>query len=130
MDIDLPQSRLQKIFSTIIDSDEKFLKYLTFLLTGDDNEVIHKSPDGEKEKIAGDEPKNNHHITGIPLFEKLMVAASRHPKRLDDVNYLVEKLWEEEMPDEKNPLRLDFEKLWEAFKPFTTKFNEHAAKNK
>jgi len=130
MDIDLPESRLHRIFSSIIDSDEKFLRYLTFLLTGEDNEIIHKNPDENNGKRPLDATKNYHSLNGIPLFEKLMVAASRYPKRLDDVNYLVKKLREEVMPDEQNPLRMEFEKLWEAFKPFTTKFNENEAENK
>lgn len=90
MEITLPDTRLGKIFKSIIDSQDKFIKYLTFILTGTDAEVIgnngnNRTKNGEPGAYAG-------WLQGAPVFEKLMLAASRYPERIESVNQLIKRL--------------------------------------
>lgn len=117
MDVKLPESRLGRIFSLIIDNRDKFLKYLTFLLTGEESSLISDSdlknaPDGNAGK--------NGLSDGTPLFEKMMLASSRNPSKLKSVDELVERL-KSENPEEKQIIDDDFEKFWSIFKEFVPK---------
>ncbi len=69
MEIELPNSRLNKIFSAIIDSREKFLKYLTFLLTGEETDLIGNAK-GKKDKTSAN-GNDAWAFTGTPVYEKI-----------------------------------------------------------
>ena len=113
MQIDLPESRLGRIFSSIINSKEKFLKYLTFLLTGDEAELIL---DVKKERGVAQKVFNSQlEIPGIPIFEKLMVAASRYPTRLKSINDLIQKLKSEQTEIREKIITPEFESFWNTF---------------
>jgi HKD family nuclease len=117
MEVELPESRLGRIFSLIIDNKDKFLKYLTFLLTGEENSIISGSDPigttkGSKESRV--------FFDGTPLFEKMMLAASRSPQKLKAVNDLVRRL-QSESPESEKIIDSDFEKFWAVFKEFAPK---------
>jgi len=117
MDIELPETRLNKIISSIIDSRDKFLKYLTFLLTGDGIEIItdtkEPSPDGPLGKMF-----KNWSIAGTPVFEKLLVAASRYPEKLKSINKLIKSLKSEAIKSEEQVITPEFEIFWQIFQKF------------
>lgn len=117
MKIDLPEIRLGRIFSLIIDNRDKFLKYLTFILSGEENSIISESNNGGKKSST---QASGSFFDGTPLFEKMMLAASRSPRKLKAVDELVEKLKSESVDTEKI-IEADFEKLWAVFKEFVPK---------
>jgi len=117
MEIELPESRLGRIFSLIIDNRDKFLKYLTFLLTGEETSLISDS-DGKK-TTNGNAGKYGF-LDGTPLFEKMMLASSRNPSKLKAVDELVERLKSERQEDSEI-IDKDFEKFWSIFKDFVPK---------
>ncbi len=103
----MPESRLDDIFKSIINSREKFLAYLRFLLTDDP----------PKEDVTGDGNGNGGggRRTGLemPIFEQLLITASRNPRRLIEVDRVITSLrdaqGESVVPD-------SFLNLWEVFK--------------
>jgi len=117
MEVELPESRLGRIFSLIIDNREKFLKYLTFLLTGEETSLIS---DSDMKKSAIGNAGKNGGLDGTPLFEKMMLASSRNPSKLKAVDDLVERL-KSEKQEEKEIIDNDFEKFWSIFKEFVPK---------
>jgi hypothetical protein len=120
MEIELPQSRLKRIFTNIINSREKFLKYLTFLLLGEESELIETNQSdletSVKESMNSD--SMDWSLQGIPVFEKLLLAASRYPKRLDSIDKLIEYLKAETAETGEQIVSEDFEALWSVFKSY------------
>ncbi|MBK7887260.1 MAG: hypothetical protein IPJ86_08135, partial [Bacteroidetes bacterium] len=73
-----------KIFSAIIDSREKFLKYLTFLLTGEETDLIGNAK-GNKDKSSANS-NDAWAFTGTPVYEKLLIASSRFPDKVKSID--------------------------------------------
>ena len=116
MKIELPGSRLNKIFTSIIDSKEKFLKYLAFILTGEETGVIDP---GEKGKKKNPHPQPDmFEFNGAPVFEKLLIAASRHPAKLASVEKLIERIKDETEETGDKIVSLEFEGFWNVFKTY------------
>jgi hypothetical protein len=112
MTIDLPGTRMDRIFRSIIDDKEKFFKYLAFLLGG-------STPD----PMLGDsqEPEAEEHDSGkVPnsfaasLYEEFLVAASRRPDRLRSAKRVIGRLKDEHTAN-SSILTEDFLKLWSVF---------------
>lgn len=117
MEIELPESRLNRIFTSIINSREKFLKYLTFLLTGEETDVISNTDRDNENKSAG-KAENVWGFSGTPVFEKLLVAASRYPNRLKSIDALIQRLKAESAPLDEPIITEEFESFWLVFKTF------------
>ena len=115
MDIELPGTRLNRIFTSIIDSKEKFLKYLTFLLTGEESELIDNNHT-EKSTTGGN--GQSFSIEGAPVYERLLIAASRFPGKLRSINNLIERLKQEARPEDEPIVTKDFEDFWGVFQNF------------
>jgi hypothetical protein len=115
MEIELPESRLRKIFSSIIDSREKFMQYLAFLLSGEDAQLISTS------KQIGETNSGDQHGTlllEMPVFEKLLLAASRNPVRIRSVDEMIQRI-QSERADGGEPIVSDeFIALWNVFKTY------------
>lgn len=116
MEIELPASRLNKIFSSIINSREKFLKYLTFLLTGEETEIIPSSKSPHKN--SKDNETNSQTYSGAPVYEKLLIAASRHPEKLKSIDTLIKRLKEESSEMKEPIITPEFEGFWHIFQTF------------
>lgn len=116
MNITLPQSRLNRIFTSIIDSREKFMKYLTFLLSGEDSQIINDVRSGQMNNMA-----DGHAVFGVngaPVYEQLLVAASRFPSKLTAIDKLIERL-KGESTDLKEPIITpEFESFWQVFRTY------------
>ncbi len=116
MEIELPKSRLNKIFTAIIDNKEKFLKYLTFLLTGEETDLI-KNADGNKNGSSGDS-NGQHTFLGTPVYEKLLIASSRFPEKLKSIDALVQRLKAECEDSTEQIVTPEFEGFWNVFQTF------------
>ena len=116
-DIELPGSRLKRIFTSVINSREKFLKYLTFLLLGEDPEIINNTllDKDSANNQSIDKKMGNWAFQGIPVFEKLLIAASRYPKKLPSIDRLIEYLKSETAETGEQIVTEDFESLWSVF---------------
>jgi hypothetical protein len=115
MEIELPASRLNKIFTSIIDSREKFLKYLAFLLTGEETGVIGDPGDN---KGGRNDDDNVWGFDDTPVFEKLMIAASRTPEKLTSIDKLIERIKDESASLSEPIITKEFEGFWSVFKDY------------
>ncbi len=106
----MPEGRLDDIFKSIINSREKFLAYLRFLLTDEPSKDI----------VTGD-GNGNGNSDGLgksmglemPIFEQLLITASRNPRRLIEVDRVITSLRDAK---DKSVVPDSFLALWEVFK--------------
>ncbi|MFN8257338.1 MAG: phospholipase D family protein [Bacteroidales bacterium] len=115
MKIELPDSRLNRIFTAIINSRDKFFRYLQFLLTGEENskiEITHQEQEHGKTSNGGSGTWN---VFGVPIYEKLLLAASRFPEKLKVVNHLIVRIKNETGEDDEPIITQEFESFWTKF---------------
>jgi len=113
MEIELPSGRFNKIFSSIIDSSDKFLKYLSFLITGEETSVIE--PGTNKSGIAY-KGFNHSLFDQLPIYEKLLIASSRYPEKLAAVDKLMQRLKDESPKNHESIISEEFEEFWQIFR--------------
>jgi len=111
----LPATRVSRILRSIINSRDRFFEYLRFLLADDaDKEPVGTEPD-ERGKSNGEAA--SIWDTSSPIFEQLLLSASRSPRRLKAIDYVIEQLRKE---DDEDPTRRvvpqEFLEFWHAFK--------------
>lgn len=111
--VDIPEERENVIFKNLINNKIKFYQYLQFIL----------SPEDFSESLIIDDEnsnaENNIHTKSStiqfrpPIYENLLLASSRNPEKLKEVNSIVERL--EKIDSE---IVQDFKPIWEVFKEF------------
>ena len=112
MDIDLPEERLGKIFSLLLQNQDRFFEYLRFLLA---QNLDKESFSPKKKGRGGDQSKS---ITIDAVYEDLLVAASRSPRKLKAVEGVLRMLQEESAENVIVPT--EFLELWEHFRGYVT----------
>jgi hypothetical protein len=116
MEIELPDSRLNKIFTSIISSRDKFYKYLAFLLTGEETNLIGNSGSLKDNSLLNAEGLFS--LGGIPIYEKLLIATSRYPEKLKSIDLLIQRLKNESADLEEPIISNEFESFWQIFQTF------------
>ena len=112
----LPVSRVSRILRSIINSRDRFFEYLRFLLADD----LAKEPVGTEPGEDGGE--SNGEVGSIwdistPIFEQLLLASSRSPRRLKAIDDVIQQLRKEEGEDyTSDVIPHEFLEFWEAFK--------------
>jgi hypothetical protein len=110
----LPAGRLDNILRRIIDSRDKFFDYLRFLLADEVRKEDLLSTAGEEGAAAAGEAGEGAFFH-MPIYEQLLLAASRSPRKLreidDIVSYLSGDGGEEVVP-------AGFHSFWEIFRTF------------
>jgi hypothetical protein len=123
MDIDLNDSRFSKIFSTIINNKSKFLSYLSFLLS-EETPKPHNEEEEETEDVDNltskqlGEGNAIAYFKGTPVYEKLLIAASKTPNKLKKIDDLIKRLEGEMEKDGKKIISEDFENMWDIFRQY------------
>jgi hypothetical protein len=105
----LPQSRLASVFKSIINSRDKFFAYLRLLLS---DEVTKDDIFAEPPDKNGSKTDNAAWDLDMPIFEQLLVTASRHPTRLSDLDRVITTLRE---AGGDSVIPQDFLTLWAVF---------------
>jgi len=90
VDIDMPASRGGKILRSLIADQEQFFRYLNFLLA--DGFEAPTGPGGADGKPGGRKDTRPPWEANAPLYEQLLLAASRRPKRLAEIDRLITQL--------------------------------------
>lgn len=88
--VDLPSHRKKTIFSSIIHSNDKFLQFIGFLLGSNTDQVLFK--DVESHKKGLNHIGKNWFNTHAQLYEEMLMAASRNPGKLLEIQKLIKKL--------------------------------------
>lgn len=115
LNITLPDSRMNSIFKSIIDNREKFLKYLSFLLSGTTPGPVDNEGNG---RAAGmNRGSDEKPFIAASLYENLLVAASRRPERLRSLEKIIDRL-KNQNPDSESILTDDFMRLWSVFQDY------------
>lgn len=112
----LPETRVSRILRSIINSRDRFFEYLRFLLAED----LNKEPVGaEAIDNGGNGNGDGASIWDMstPIFEQLLLAASRSPQRLKAIDDVIQQLRKEEGDNStSNVIPHEFLEFWEAFK--------------
>jgi hypothetical protein len=102
-------SREDLVLKQLINSEDKFLNYIRLLLQNE--------PDKEKWMAMEKTMANGRGIGGLdwemPIFEQLMIAASRYPEQLKRIDQLLKKL-----EDLDSIIPKEFLELWGQFSVF------------
>jgi hypothetical protein len=116
--IDLPQDRLDNILRKIIDSSDKFFDYLRFLLADEINkeDLLAAVTAGVPPQHSGDIADGWHFH--LPIYEQLLVTASRNPRRLMEVDEIIRHLTG---GDSETVIPETFLSFWEAFRSLIPK---------
>ena len=113
MDINIPEEREDLIFNRLINSKDKFYQYLQFLLSPNDlRNILEITSDNlmvsqtttELQKLFG---------MNSSIYEDLMIAASRDPNKLKEIDNVITKLKQIDSEVIK-----DFMPIWKVFKEF------------
>lgn len=110
----MPASRNDSIFKSIVNSRDKFFQYLCFLLSEDRSKgdlVDDGDPNGDN---GGDD--DAQWIADVPIFENLLVAASRDPRKLRSVDALIGRL-RDQGTDGDAIVPAEFLDFWDVFRP-------------
>jgi hypothetical protein len=117
----LPETRVSRILRSIINSRDRFFEYLRFLLAEDFNKgAISTEPDdGDRGNGNGNGNGDGTDIWDMstPIFEQLLLAASRSPQRLKAIDDVIQQLRKEEgEQSDSNIVPHEFLDFWESFK--------------
>ena len=117
-EIEVPASRLGRVFSEVIDSSDKFLKYLMTILN--DNELIESIDNSDEINSAPESQLKEKNLSPInyeaPLYEQLLQTASRNPEKLKVIDDTIIRLMEDTEKQEIVPE--EFLEMWSIFKTF------------
>ena len=108
--IALPEGRKQAIFRSIIENQEKFFQFIQFLL-GENPHHLEFTAEEKKIQPAYRGTKNNRKQEA-PLLEELMLAASREPEKLKEIDAIVKML---KTKESENLIPEDFNQFWQVF---------------
>jgi len=115
MDLEIPDEREDYIFNSLINSKDKFYQYLQFLLSPQDLRNKLQIDIGNNSDNDNSEINKLENIFGLnnPIYEALMIAASRDKKKLLEIDKVIKKL---EQIDKE--VIKDFMPIWTVFKEF------------
>ncbi len=112
------EERQSKIFRELFDSKEKLFKYISFLITNDDNEVINQPLITDNTKGKNDGIAEINDLTGLPIYEKLLIASSRMPHKLDAISRLINTLTQDTTEGTESLITKEFQEFWAEFENF------------
>ena len=112
MDEGLLTARHKKIMSQIIGDEERMMGYIMHCLDPFAMPVKQMKKSSHAKHGGGNQDKG---LYLLPIYEKLLVAASRNPQLLDDIGRNIELLKDTCDKDGQPLLSKDFNDMWEAF---------------
>lgn len=112
MSPELLTARHIKIMSEIIGDEERMMGYIMHCLDPFAMPVQQMKKSSHAKHGGGNQDKG---LYLLPIYEKLLVAASRNPQLLDDIGRNIELLKDTRDKDGQPLLSEDFNDMWEAF---------------
>lgn len=105
----LPEEREREILHSLIDSEERFINYLRFLLA--EEQDIY--PPYDVTRVGGKGAGESLSVSDPPLLEELVRAYSRRPEKIARISRLVSEL--EQTEKGKGLLSKEFRQVWAVF---------------
>ena len=118
MKIELDNNRLNRIFTSIINSKSRFLNYLFFLMSEETPDVTDDAFEVSRNK-GGSYGDEIAFFANTPVYEKLMYTASRNSQKLGSINKLIERLKNEEDEHGEAIISKEFLIMWDVFHSFS-----------
>ena len=87
------------IYKSIVDSKEKFLRYLSFMLTDDMDEYLFDAEQSMKLIAQNSNGKDSEPLS-LNIYEQLLKAASSNPQKFIEIEDVIRKIGEEEYTKE------------------------------
>lgn len=87
------------IYKTFVDSKEKFLRYLSFILTDDIDEYLFDAEQSMKLIAQHGNDKDSVPLS-LNIYEQLLKAASSNPKKFIEIEDVIRKIGKEEYTQE------------------------------
>jgi hypothetical protein len=111
----IPTTRNDTIFKSVVSNSNQFFEYLRFLLADEvsKGDLFPQPPNREKQ-AQGDDGFLWH--ARLPIFESIIVAASRDPVKLKAVDGVIQRL-RASGPTEEPLIPQEFLDFWEVFRP-------------
>lgn len=119
MKIELCNSRLDKIFTSIINNRNRFLNYLFFLMTEETPD--NHEDDSEKGKNTDRFEKEIAYFADAPIYEQLLLTASRNPSKLGSIGKFIDRMKLQKDDTGKSIITDDFLEMWQVFNSYSTK---------
>ena len=111
----IPATRNDTIFKSIVSNSDQFFEYLRFLLADDfTKEDFFTQAQKKRKKSPGDD--GFLWQARLPIFESIVVAASRDPVKLRAVDGVIQRL-RAAGPAEEALVPPEFLDFWEVFRP-------------
>lgn len=88
----LPEGRLENIFRKIVNSQDKFFEYLRLLLAEDITKEDLLSGSDDKTTQGYDDDNAEQWLMDLPIYEQLLLIASRNPRKLIEVDKVIQDL--------------------------------------
>jgi len=115
MQVAFPETRKDKILKNLIASRETFYKYLNFIIS--DNpyhaDTIISNSNGDRDSNQGIYGPS---FAELPIFEHLLLTASRAPSKLKSIDKLIQRLKDEDGNDADRIIPEEFITLWNEFR--------------
>lgn len=109
----IPAERDDIIFNELINSRQSFYRYLQFLLAPDEFDGLAEILEETQDNGAGASSEGHVIEPSPPIYEHLLLAASRSPAKLKEINQIMLRL--ERLNSE---IIAEFKPIWEVFKKF------------
>jgi hypothetical protein len=117
----IPTTRNDAIFKSVVSNSEQFFEYLSFLLADEiaKGDLFTQPPNKEKQS-KGDDGFLWH--ARLPIFESVIIAASRDPVKLKAVDGVIKRL-RVSASIEETLIPQEFLDFWEVFRPLIAALN-------
>ncbi len=106
----MPPEREKRILQSIISDQNRFLRYLLFLLAEKDEAFLFDTEFNQRTGLSGEETAAG---IELPILEELVRAYSHNPKTIERINRLVTEICDAD--EEEGVLPEGFRQLWAAF---------------
>jgi hypothetical protein len=111
----IPATRNDMIFKSVVSNSDQFFEYLRFLLADEVSKVdLFPQPPKRGKQSQRDDGFLWH--VQLPIFESIVVAASRDPVKLKAVDGVIQRL-RARGPAEEALVPPEFLDFWEVFRP-------------
>ena len=118
----MPTERLSAIRRKIVDSREKFFAYLRFLIAPEiRKEDLLVRLENEEQLESGSHESSSGWHADLPVFEEMLVAASRSPHKIKKANRVIQELIRQQAKDRsgESVVPPDFADFWAVFQEIT-----------
>ncbi|MFC1552108.1 phospholipase D family protein [Candidatus Latescibacterota bacterium] len=121
----IPKSRMENIFKKIINNQDKFFEYLRFLLVDEitKEDLLLTAENDRTQSSSEDDHFYGLHLD-MPIYEQLLVTASRSPQKLKEIDELIGYLHTSE--DNSKVIPDEFLSFWDVFRSAIPNSKERA----